>query len=168
MSHVIAVTSFSDHTWHLNSVYDHRFIPTPIQTVQTCNPIYVILINLTTSRVLGVAEIYRKLYPKKINMYDFRNLNRFVYAVKRRIDRVNMNPLEEKIMQFLEIFLMYGKDHYKRLSGISVIQQDKLRNVRLPLSNISIHQFIKRMFKGEPVFPYPSRKDARCKERNDD
>jgi hypothetical protein len=100
--------------------------------------------NNETNQIIGVGMVRNHPYINKYNVYGNGNYNRYVFIGKQRIDRMDMTPEEDIIMQVFDILCFTGNRHMKRGQGLKSFPLDMLFrcNKRLDLVD-----FIAKMFK---------------------
>jgi len=77
-------------------------------------------------------------------VYSEAKYNQFAYVGKYRIDRSEMDEMEERIMKVFDILCFKGARHLKRLTGVKAFPLDILYKCsRL----IDLIDFISTMFK---------------------
>ena len=81
--------------------------------------IYVIEMDNTNNRILGISRIKNRVWRDKIyNIHQHRRYNRIIYRGKYRIDCSDFMDEELYFIHILEDIMFYGKDHIKRGRGI--------------------------------------------------
>jgi|LauGreSuBDMM15SN_2_FD.fasta_scaffold126103_1 hypothetical protein len=123
----VACSRFNNNTWKENRDFcmDTKVkiaycSPVPISIkVPPDDFIGVLEMNNDTNRIIGIGFIRNKTYPKTW-IYDNGNYNSNTYIGKRRIDRSEMTPEEEKIMEILDGYCFKGNGHLKRGQGITL------------------------------------------------
>ncbi len=127
----LMVTRFNNNTWQENRLWrernDHNgcIYNCPVyikDDVPLMIKIYVIEMNNETNKVLGIGRILNKVYTdQNYAIYDDRNYNRYTYKGKRRIDKIDIDPVQ---LEKLERRLFTTKSHLKRGQGITQVPQD--------------------------------------------
>ena len=149
----IAITRFTNETylqnkfWRERNSYDGCIYGCPVKISYVIDPdiiLFVLEMNNTTNKIMGISviqpmscvgykykvnakdnanDIVCTKYTKKVNIYDDKNYNRFIYSSKYRIDiSTDFIPISfyRKIL-ILERMIFYGKSHCKRGQGIQLI-----------------------------------------------
>ena len=104
---------------------------------------FVLEMNNDTNRIVGIGLVKNRYYTRKYQVYDNMNYNRFAYVGKDRIDRLQMTPAEDIVMQWLERFCFKGANHMKRGQGMTSFPVDLLFHIS-PIINIV--DFMREMF----------------------
>jgi len=123
-----AITRFTPETWKENINWCDRQgarlynVPSPIPpSIGTIPYIFMIEMNITDNRIIGVGMIKNKLNLKKRKdkVYSKQQYNLYSYYCKSRLSREEFNEDEERSLETLEQFLFKGYSHMKRGIGIS-------------------------------------------------
>ena len=119
----------------------------PIKSVSS-QTMFVLEMNNEENRILGIGFINNYPICNKYHVYQDENEkhNTFAYLGKYRVDRIEMNEEEEKIIMILDTFCFKGKRHLKRLLGIKLFPIDVLFDYR-ESSKIDLVALISQMFK---------------------
>jgi len=147
----VMTTRFNNNTWNENRVYCNKIkvntaycAPIPITSkIPPDVNIGILEMNNDLNRITGIGLIKNKLY-QSLYIYDDGNYNRNTYIGKRRIDRVDMNEEEEKIMVLLDSLCFKGRGHLKRGQGITSFPVKMLYDSYK--ENILIVEEIRKMF----------------------
>lgn len=147
----LASSRFTNHTWKENRDFclDSNLkiaycCPSPISVKIPPNVLVGVLeMNNDTNRIIGIGLIHNKTIPKTW-IYENGNYNSNTYFGKRRIDRNEMTPDEEKIMEILDGYCFKGNGHLKRGQGITSFPVRYL--FESFEKNVDILQEIKKMF----------------------
>jgi hypothetical protein len=138
----IAITRFNEKTWNENVGYRKRYnlngclYGSPIQishTIPLKSIVYVIEMNNTTNKIVGIGKIINVFNTELHNTHAFKiygdyNYSRYVYYGEKHIDKVNFSRELNNICDFLEWFMFRGYGpldkprrgtHYKRGMGIN-------------------------------------------------
>ena len=105
--------------------------------------VYVIEMNNDVNEVAGIGLIRNYINPKyKTSIYKSdTNYNRFIYNSAFRKDRKELN---KKLLEALELILFYGKGHFKRGQGISIIPWK-----RFGMSGKDMYHIFQNLFNGK-------------------
>lgn len=147
----LASSRFTNDTWKENrdfcldsNVKIAYCSPIPISVKIPPNVLVGVLeMNNDTNRIIGIGLIHNKTVPKTW-IYENGNYNSNTYTGKRRIDRNEMTPEEEKIMEILDVYCFKGNGHLKRGKGITSFPVRYL--FESFEKNVDILQEIKKMF----------------------
>ena len=125
--YTVAVTRFSDHTWRENEKFRNAQnfpgclynSPTVIATtVPADSNVFVIEMNNTQRKVLGIGLIRNTLHPRRIKVYGDDFYNRYTYYSRHRIAHESLTEDEKKVILILEELVFYGSGHLQRGRGI--------------------------------------------------
>ena len=120
------------------------------KNVRICSILFVLEMNNQENRITGIGMI-KNMPPiyKKYQIYEEERYNRFSYIGKYRIDRKDMTPEEDEILQIFDTLCFKGKRHLKRLKGIKIFPFDLLyneyKNNHKDLNHIITEMFRDRM-----------------------
>ena len=127
----VAVTRFDTGTWNENCRWRDRENATgcaygsPRRITDRVEPtdwLYVIEMNNSSNKIMGVGLIRAMPSPKKSKMYKEGNYNRFFYIGPLRTDRSQIkSPKLELLFDVLDVLLFKGKRHFKRGQGIELL-----------------------------------------------
>lgn len=124
---MVAVTRFNDHTWGENKAFREKQnyqgclynTPKPIACdVPSDSLVFVLEMNNTQRKILGVGLIHNHLRPQRLRVYSDDYYNRFTYYSKERVGRDELTREEQKIITVLEELVFYGPCHLQRGRGI--------------------------------------------------
>jgi hypothetical protein len=144
---------FNNSTWKENEHYrqHHQGIgciycsPDPIaQSVPEDSIMFILEMNNETDQIIGIGMVRNHPITNRFQVYNNGNYNRYVYTGKTRIDRSQMNPLEEKVMQIFDILCFSGNRHMKRGQGLKSFPTDMLYRCS---KRMDLVKFIGEMFK---------------------
>ena len=134
----IVSTRFNNETFQENVNYKERK-KMAIHTCIYCSPqpmspkilvesyVFVVEMNNTMNRIEGIGLIKNVPVTDIYNVYDARNLNRYIFKGDHRITRIELAEKNEKIIEILDYILFKEKTHLKRGAGFTKIP-DKLWN----------------------------------------
>lgn len=91
-----------------------------------------------------IRNTVANIHPK---IYEDGNYNRFIYKSKYRIDRNDMDRIEEAVMLFFDVICFKGPDHIKRGKGIILVPPKKIKNCNIHetfVTDYLMNMFIKR------------------------
>ena len=155
MKNTILTSRFSNETWEQNVQFRKKMgdkvgciycSPDMISSSVPLDSIMFILeMNNTNNRIMGVGMVKNiPAKPGKYNVYEDGNYNRYVYVGKYRIDRTNMDEMEEKIMHVFDILCFTGNKHMKRGKGLKSFPIDMVFRCS---KIVNFVDFITNMFK---------------------
>ena len=133
MKKYIATTRFNNKTWNENEKWREKndwrgcIYCTPIKIrdfVIYKSGIFIIEMNNDMNKIMGIGFIKNFIHlknKKQFRVYSDKNYNRYIYKSNIRVDYVDFNIFEKKIINIFEILLFKGYKHSKRGQGISVI-----------------------------------------------
>lgn len=125
--YTVAVTRFSDDTWRENEKFRNAQnfpgclynSPTLIATtVPSDSNVFVIEMNNTQHKILGIGLIRNTLHPRRIKVYSDDFYNRHTYYSKHRVAQEVFTEHERKLLVILEELVFYGSGHLQRGRGI--------------------------------------------------
>ena len=127
----LMVTRFNNDTlsqnirWKENNNYTGCIYNTPVKVINNIpllKNLYVIEMNNSINKVMGIGRLKNKLYfNKKYNIYDDQNYNRYTYKGKKYIDK---DQIPKDLLEKLEKRLFTTKKHLKRGQGIQQVRPD--------------------------------------------
>jgi predicted ATP-grasp superfamily ATP-dependent carboligase len=129
MKYTLVTTRFNEETYQENKTFrkkhNEKFgciygIPGLNMKMSIDKPIYVLEMNNTQNRIMGIGCIQNKPVQKPIFIYNVGNYNRYVFIGKYRIDRTEMSEQEEQVMQIFDYFCFKGAGHLKRGQGFII------------------------------------------------
>lgn len=132
----VAVTRFSDRTWKENKAWrEKQSYPgcvynspaTVAGGIAIDNPIFVVEMNNSQRKILGVGLIQNRVRPKRVKVYEDDFYNRYTYYSKFRIDRADFAGNDERILTVLEEIIFYGSGHLQRGRGIQKLPAEILQ-----------------------------------------
>ena len=153
MRSILATTRFNNYTWSENQRFlvNHSKIgciyPSPEMNSREITEdayMFVLEMNNETNTIMGIGLVKNHPIYNKYKVYSNQNYNRFAYLGKMRIDRKDMDEMEEKIMKAFDILCFKGSRHMKRLQGIKAFPPDILYKCK---QIMDLPQFISEMFK---------------------
>jgi hypothetical protein len=106
--------------------------------------LFVLEMNNDINHIIGVGLIINKPIYKHYKVYSNNDYNINTYIGKYRIDRKEMAPEEEAIMQIFDKLCFQGKYHMKRGQGITAFPIKILYRCR---NIIDLVKSIENMFK---------------------
>jgi hypothetical protein len=109
---------------------------------------YVLEMNNDRNRIMGIGLVKNSPICNKYNVYKNTSYNQFAYIGYYRIDRSDMNELEETIMKVFDHYCFKGKTHLKRLKGIKIFPQrilDKCHSI------LDLLDFISKIFLSKEI-----------------
>lgn len=154
MKYTLVTTRFNEETYQENKMFreknDTKFgciygIFSLNTKLPTDKPMYVLEMNNSQNKIMGIGCIYNKPVQKPIFIYKTGNYNRYVYIGKYRIDRTNISEEEEKIMKLLDHICFKGASHLKRGRGFTKFPTKTLYKCEYFI-HFNILHFISEMF----------------------
>lgn len=158
---LLGCTRFTTKTWNENMNYrsshlSENSIIQPIYGLDkmiaeeyTSYPfIFIFEMNNTTNKIEGIGLIEnRTCHDKEYKIYDNSNYNLYIYSGKYWMDRETLLIYNTTLINDFELMLFKGKSHLKRLSGITILNEDKCkkRNINLNETKIQIFNYFKHM-----------------------
>jgi hypothetical protein len=160
----IATTRFNNETWKENQdfIKEHAHSTTtsknskPIRCIYPVSHIiqvvpknaifYILEMNNQTNRIMGVGLTKNTAIYNKYAVYQKPTYNQYAYVGYYRIDRKDMDEMEEVIMRVFDHYCFKGKTHLKRLKGIKLFPKrilDKCHSI-LDLLDFITKMFIRR------------------------
>jgi hypothetical protein len=106
--------------------------------------LFVLEMNNDTNKILGIGMIKNHPICGKYSVYQNGNYNRFVFIGKYRIDRSEMNDIEEKVMKAFDILCFTGNHHMKRGQGLKSFSIKMIESCK---KTFDLVEFITEMFK---------------------
>lgn len=106
--------------------------------------LFILEMNNDTNKILGIGMIKNHPICGKYSVYQNGNYNRFVFVGKYRIDRSEMDNMEEQVMKAFDILCFTGKYHMKRGQGLKSFPVKMVESCK---SKIDLVEFITEMFK---------------------
>jgi hypothetical protein len=150
----IVTSRFSNDTWRENSEYRKRnnmngcIYCSPQQLsskIYPNSPVFVIEMNNTTNKILGVGLISNKIqFDKYYKVYEIGNYNRYTYTSEYRLDRQILLEYFPALVNILDYILFKEKTHMKRGGGMTQIPDKLLRHTKC--NEIDIAKEIKNLF----------------------
>lgn len=135
MAYYITCTRFNNETWEENCNWRHKnnwkgcIYNTPVKVRDTMilnSYLFVLEMNNDTNKIMGIGIIKNTVQlknKKKFKVYSRQYYNRYVYKSNTRIDREQLTPYEERIINVLDTLLFKGSRHSKRGQGITQIPE---------------------------------------------
>jgi hypothetical protein len=157
--HYILTSRFNTKTWNENRNFIEKTAkleciycaPGP---VNSCIPIeaklFVLEMNNDINRIMGIGLVINHPRIQKYDVYETGNYNRYSFVGKYRIDRIEMNEEEERIMKLFDILCFTGNTHMKRGDGLKMFPIKMLYNIsfKFDLVNFIVEMF-RRKFKSQ-------------------
>jgi hypothetical protein len=153
MKSILVTTRFNNSTWTENQQYIKKYphigciYPSPEMNSKEMTDgtyLFVLEMNNEENKIMGIGLVKNHPIYNKYKVYSNQNYNRFAYLGKVRIDRKDMDDMEEKIMKAFDILCFKGSRHMKRLQGIKAFPADILYKCTQVMDLV---QFITDMFK---------------------
>ena len=92
--------------------------------------------NITTNNIIAIGLIKNEALKRK-KIYSNGNYNRFIYKGPIRIEKEQLIKYNSELnISLLELSLFYGNGHFKRGTGITIINKSMIKNIEsLKLKN---------------------------------
>lgn len=149
----IMTSRFNAATWQENRNYrtqNPKFgciycSPCPVSgRIPIDSVMFVLEMNNDENRIMGIGMVKNHPRVNGLIVYKNCNYNRYQFYGKHRIDRADMEGIEEAVMTAFDILCFTGNSHQKRGHGLKVFPLDMLfRCMRV----IDLVEFITGMFK---------------------
>lgn len=153
MRKYLLTSRFNKETWNENKKYREKntnvgciyCCPDPVsQNIPTESIMFILEMNNDTNRIMGIGMVRNKSLPRRIQVYNDYNYNRYVYIGKIRIPREEMDMEEETIMKVFDVLCFKGNRHMKRGQGLKSFPIEMLYNC---FRILDLVDFISKMFK---------------------
>lgn len=106
--------------------------------------LFILEMNNETNKIMGIGMTRNHPMCNRYYVYENGNYNRFTFPGKYRIDRSNMDEMEEKIMKVFDQLCFKGNKHMKRGQGLKSFPVEMLYRCSKKLDLVN---FISEMFK---------------------
>jgi hypothetical protein len=110
---------------------------------------FIIEMNNDTNKIMGIGMVINHPYHRKFRVYKNHNYNRYMFVGKHRIDRNDMDEMEERVMKALDIICFKGNHHMKRGHGLLSFPHVLLYRIS---SVLDLVDFINTMFDKRNLF----------------
>jgi hypothetical protein len=150
----IVTSRFNNDTWRENSEYRKRnnmngcIYCSPQQLsskIYPNSPVFVVEMNNTTNKILGVGLIANKIqFDKYYKVYEIGNYNRYTYTSEYRLDRQILLEYFPALVNVLDYILFKEKTHMKRGGGMTQIPDKLLRHPKC--KELDVAKEIKNLF----------------------
>ena len=110
-------------------------------------PVIVLEMNNDTNQIMGIGMVTNRIIYNKYSIYQNTKFNLYAYTGTYRVNRTDLNPSEEQMMQVLDHLCFKGKRHLKRLQGIKQFPLDLLYNCKTKC-NLDVIDMIISAIKG--------------------
>jgi hypothetical protein len=150
----IVTSRFNNNTWKENIEYRKKnniegciyCSPQQLSTKIFPNaPIFVVEMNNTTNKILGIGLIVNKIqFDKYYKVYEMGNYNRYTYRSTYRLDRQQLLDYFPSLVNILDHILFKEKTHMKRGGGMTQIPEKLLRHPKC--KEIDVVKEIKLLF----------------------
>jgi hypothetical protein len=155
IKHTLTTTRFNSATYKEN--LDMRLINPSIKCIYGCpmpvsskiqfdTNLFVLEMNNDYNIIMGIGLVRNHPITGKYLVYEQGNYNRYIYAGRMRIDRMDMNEEELIILKLLEGICFKGVNHSKRGQGI-VAFPVKLQYKCDIIGGIQLTDYVCQMFK---------------------
>jgi hypothetical protein len=160
MQKYISTTRFNNDTWNENQQYmkkikeknfNKKTVPKCIYSVSQINQqacaesvFFVLEMNNDKNKIMGIGLVKNTPTMDEHKIYKKDEYNQYSYVGYYRIDRTEMNEMEETIMKVFDFYCFKGSSHLKRLKGIKIFPQKIIEQCKPILDLVA---FITDMFK---------------------
>jgi len=154
MSSITITTGrFNNETWNICKLYREKnniscIYSPPYKlsaSIELNSPVFIIEMNNSTNKILGIGLIKNKLVTDKIyKVQKDTNCNRYIYIGNHHISRELLEFYNPLLVNILDEILFKGYTHSKRGSGITKIPE-KVLTLEI-CKNINIKHEIKTIF----------------------
>lgn len=151
--HYLMTTRFSEETWSENVYFRKRHPKIGClygSTMMASSEIpvdslmFVLEMNNSENKIMGIGLVKNHPLCGKYDVYDNKNVNRYLFVGKNRIGREEMTPVENEFMKFFDIICFRGWNHMKRGNGLTRFPIEILYKC---LSKMDLVEYIRIMFK---------------------
>lgn len=119
------------------------------ETIEINSPVFVIEMNNSSNKVMGIGLIKNKLMTDKVyKVQEDPNCNRYIYIGDYHISREVLDDYNPFLLYILEEILFKGYTHSKRGLGLTKIPEKVLKfditegiNIEKEIKNIFIYNF---------------------------
>lgn len=127
---------YNHETWESSTQYRNKHNLTCIYApplrlsprIDLGSPVFVIEMNNTTNKIMGIGLIKNKLVTDKVyKVHEDSNCNRYIYIGEHHISREVLNKYNPFLVYVLDEILFKGRTHSKRGSGLSKIPEKVLK-----------------------------------------
>lgn len=149
----ILTSRFNTLTWEENRHFVGRNMkigciycaPSPLSSlIPLDTTLFILEMNNDVNKIMGIGLVNNHPRVQKYSVYQHGNYNRYSYIGKHRIDRIDMDEEEEKVMRVFDILCFTGNTHMKRGQGLKQFPIEMLYKT-FPLIDLVV--FIRDMFK---------------------
>lgn len=119
-------------------------VPTQVTHVPLEKILFVLEMNNDKNEIMGIGMVRNHPYLRRYNIYKNENYNRYNYVGNCRIDRLQMDDEEIRLMKALEYLCFKSPNHLKRQHGLTMFPIIYLfRTMKI----LNIMEFLSNMFK---------------------
>lgn len=153
----IVTTRFNNDTWKENQEFIKKHNQTAKKPIKCIYPVshinqqlpqntifYVLEMNNEINKIMGIGLVKNIPIYNKYDVYKNTKYNEYAYIGYHRIDRKDMNELEETIMKVFDYYCFKGRTHLKRLKGMKIFPQKILDKCH---SILDLLDFITNIYK---------------------
>ena len=108
--------------------------------------LFVLEMHNDRNTIMGVGAVFSKSHYRRYSMYTDDKYNVCAFVGPCRIDRTEMTPEEESVMVMLDALCFRGKQHMKRLRGVTLFPLALMEHVR-EIHGIDLRSTIQTMFR---------------------
>jgi len=154
MKYTLVTIRFNSETYEENKRFRERNrdkfgciygIPGLNTKIDVNKPMYVLEMNNTENRIMGIGCIEYRPINKKVFLHKIGNYNRYIFVGKYRIDRSEMSESQEKAMESFDKLCFKYPSHLKRGQGF-IIFPTILIYIREYYLNFNMVTYISDMF----------------------
>jgi hypothetical protein len=119
------------------------------ETIDINSPVFVIEMNNTTNKIMGIGLVKNKLITDKVyKVQEDSNCNRYIYIGEYHISREVLDDYNPELVYVLDEILFKGYTHSKRGSGLTKIPEKVLKleiceglDIKKEIKHIFIHHY---------------------------
>ena len=132
---------FREKNWEKGCLY---CAPTEIsQAIPYQSKMMVLEMDNDSNQIFAIGMCANRAFHQKYSVYQTNPYNRYNYLGKTRIQRTDLNLLEEAVFKALDQLCFYGNDHMKRGNGLKAFPTKLLVNCQPVLDILA---FLENMF----------------------
>ncbi len=164
-NYCICTTRFNSLTWEENKIWREThywkgcIYGSPLKVkynIPSAKVMYVLEMHNNQNKVIGVGIVKNILsVDKYYRIYSDENYNRYIYKSIYRIDRAELTPKEEKIIQIFDVLLFKGAMHLKRGQGLTSLPKWMKDN-----KHIDFVKFLKELFTNRFIIIPPASEET--------
>jgi len=161
MKYTLVTARFNSETYEENKRFRERNqatfgciygIPGLNTKIDINKPIYVLEMNNSENRIMGIGCIEYRHINKKVFLHKAGNYNRYIFVGKYRIDRSEMSESQERAMAILDTVCFKNPSHLKRGQGFIIFPTIVLYKWEY-LNHFNMINYISEMFRKRYTTP---------------